>query len=101
MIFLVVIFLGHGHMVFGKEFNISLMLNLNQMELKMHISQCLYQEESFKFKKIMFKVFLHKLLGLLNQVNPIWLNQLQLDLQVRLLCIQLMLIGLRAIEIYH
>lgn len=71
------------------------------MELKMLISQCLFQEANYKLKKIMFKDSLHKSLGSLNQENQILLNQSLLDQPAKQLCIQPMLTGLRVTEIYH
>lgn len=66
MIFQDVIFSDHGHLEFGKDLQSFWIRDLNQMEHKMHISQCLYLKRHCNYKKTMFKDLPHKLLGSLN-----------------------------------
>lgn len=100
MMFLVATFSVLGHTLFGKRFNSSLISWSKQMVSKTHTSLCLSQENHLKSKRIMSKVLLLKLLGLLNQDQVILLNQSLLDQLARPLCILPTQTGLRVTEIF-
>ena len=64
-------------------------------------SLCLCRKIHFRLRKIMLKVLLLKLLGLLSQEKVISLSTLQSDLQARQLCTPPMPSGSKVIEIFQ
>lgn len=92
---------GHGLSQSGKRSPLILTQSSSQTALKTLTSQCSFQDQNSKSKRIMLKDSHHKSLGSPSQESQISLNQLPSDQPVKPLCIQLTLTGSRVTETYH